>query len=135
MQISDRLSVIGFFWCINIGYRYMPKTHIGTPLMLRAVFSFTVNLAHQHSEPMQQVITYIPKHLVRFLMCDWACENRASGHKLHHVTLQVISQCWNRIFAFCYLHHKADSILTRCSKLHCHNIIVQNVMSDESLKK
>ena len=41
-------------------------------------------------------------------ICDRACENRACGHKLHHVTLQVISQCWNRIFVFCCLHHKAN---------------------------
>ena len=31
MQISDQLSVIGFFGGINIGCRYMPKTHISTP--------------------------------------------------------------------------------------------------------
>ena len=30
MQISDRLLVSS--GGINIGYRYMPKTHIGTPL-------------------------------------------------------------------------------------------------------
>ena len=40
--------------------------------------------------------------------CDRACKNRACGHKLHFVVLQVIShdQYWNRIFAFCNLHHK-----------------------------
>ena len=25
------------------------------------------------------------------IICDWACENRACGHKLHPITLQVIS--------------------------------------------
>ena len=43
-----------------------------------------------------------------FIICDRACENRACGHKLHPVTLLVISQYWNRIFAFCNLHHKAN---------------------------
>ena len=33
MQISDRLSVSASFGGTNIGYRYMPKTHIGTPLV------------------------------------------------------------------------------------------------------
>jgi len=35
--------------------------------------------------------------------CDWACENRACGHKLHPITLQVITQQWNKIFTFCDL--------------------------------
>ena len=40
--------------------------------------------------------------------CDWACENRVCGHKLHPITLQVISQYWNRIFTFCNLYHKGN---------------------------
>ena len=36
MQISDRVSAI--FGGINIGYRYMPKTHIGTPLQVATEF-------------------------------------------------------------------------------------------------
>ena len=40
--------------------------------------------------------------------CDRACENRACGHKLHPITLQVISQYWKRIFPFCNLHYDAN---------------------------
>ena len=37
----------------------------------------------------------------KFMICDQACENRACGHKLHPTTLQVITQQWSKIFAFC----------------------------------
>ena len=59
----------------------------------------------------------------------------ACGHKLYPVTLQVISQYWNRIFVFCNMQHKANYMRTKSGKLHYHSIIVHKVMSDESLKK
>ena len=40
-------------------------------------------------------------------ICDRACENRACGHKLHPIALQVISLYWKSIFPFCNLHHDA----------------------------
>ena len=40
-------------------------------------------------------------------ICDQACKNRACGHKLHPISLKVISQCWNRILPFRSLHHNA----------------------------
>jgi len=37
----------------------------------------------------------------RKIKCDWACENRTCGCKLHLVFQKVISRYWNRIFLFC----------------------------------
>jgi len=39
--------------------------------------------------------------IMDIIICDWAC-----GHKLHPVTLKVISQYWNRVFLFCNLHNE-----------------------------
>ena len=47
------------------------------------------------------------RHLCTMSICDRACENRACGHKLHPIALQVISLYWKRIFPFCNLHHDA----------------------------
>ena len=70
-----------------------------------------------------------------FKNCDRACENRECGHKLHPITLQVISQYWKRIFPFYNLHHDANEMLTMSGNLQCHSIMVQKVMSDEIVKR
>jgi len=44
--------------------------------------------------------------IMHIIICDRACENRACGHKLHPVTLKVISEYWNRVFLFCNLHNE-----------------------------
>ena len=57
-------------------------------------------------------LCYAKEYVIEFwkitIICDRACENRACGHKLHPITLQVISQCWKHIFPFCNLHHDAN---------------------------
>jgi len=51
------------------------------------------------------IIYSIPKSIPiikgkNYHICDWACENRACGHKLFSVTYRVIAQYWNRTFLF-----------------------------------
>jgi len=43
---------------------------------------------------------------MHIIICDRTCENWASRHKLHPVTLKVISEYWNRVFLFCNLHNE-----------------------------
>jgi len=54
----------------------------------------------------QHFTFYANNRIVHIIICDWACENQACGHKLHSVTLKVISQYWNRVFLFCNLHNE-----------------------------
>jgi len=48
MQISDQLSVIGFFDGISIGYQYIPKNphrYISTPILVISIYKCSAVLA------------------------------------------------------------------------------------------